>query len=162
MSAPGRQMTAINGLIPPFADHPAILAWDIKNEPNRDYDLNTQVLVDAWLRHIAVVRCAAERPNHLLTIGWSQPEAATVPTDIVDFISFHYFEEVADYSPRLEQLWAVAQGKPVLLQEFVMSTWNSLATWSYGRGTGALLRRPFTTASVLSHGRLSRWTLQRF
>jgi len=117
------------GLIPPFAEHPAILAWDIKNEPNRDYAYNTQALVDAWLRHIArTVR--RYDPNHLITIGWSQPEAAAALTDIVDFVSFHYFEELADYSPRLEQLIAAADGKPVLLQEFVMSTWNSF--WPHG------------------------------
>lgn len=117
------------GLIPPFASHPAILAWDIKNEPNRDYAANTQELVDAWLRHIArTVR--RYDPNHLITIGWSQPEAATALTDIVDFVSFHYFEDLADYSPRLAKLLAAVDGKPVLLQEFVMSTWNSF--WPHG------------------------------
>lgn len=117
------------GLIPHFADHPAILAWDIKNEPDRDYEFNTQELVDAWLRHIArTVR--RYDPNHLITIGWSQPEAAAALTDIVDFVSFHYFEELADYSTRLEGLLAAADGKPVVLQEFVMSTWNSF--WPHG------------------------------
>lgn len=112
------------GFIAQFADHPAILAWDIKNEANRDYDLNTQPLTDAWLRHIArTVR--AYDPNHLITIGWSTPEAATTLMDVVDLISFHYFEDPAAYSARLEKLLAAAPNKPVVLQEFVLPTWNS-------------------------------------
>ncbi|MBX3010739.1 MAG: cellulase family glycosylhydrolase [Caldilineaceae bacterium] len=150
------------GLIPAFADHPAILAWDIKNEPNRDYGANTQALVDAWLRHIArTVR--RYDPNHLITIGWSQPEAATALLDVVDFVSFHYFEELADYTPRLEQLMAAAGDKPVLLQEFVMSTWNSF--WPHGHTEAeqahyyaALLRqhRAHPTAGYMV------WTLHDF
>lgn len=150
------------GLIPPFAHHPAILAWDIKNEPNRDYAANTQALVDAWLRHVArTVR--RYDPNHLITIGWSQPEAATALIDIVDFVSFHYFEELADYSQRLEKLLAAADGKPVLLQEFVMSTWNSF--WPHGhteaeqaRYYADLLRqhRNYATAGYMV------WTLHDF
>ncbi|MEZ4729869.1 MAG: cellulase family glycosylhydrolase [Caldilineaceae bacterium] len=150
------------GLIPHFADHPAILAWDIKNEPNRDYEFNTQALVDAWLRHIArTVR--RYDPNHLITIGWSQPEAAAALTDIVDFVSFHYFEELADYSTRLEGLLAAADGKPVVLQEFVMSTWNSF--WPHGhteaeqaRYYADLLRqhRAYPTAGYMV------WTLHDF
>lgn len=125
-AADGRHLA---GLIPHVADHPAILAWDIKNEPDRDYGFNTQPLVDGWLRYVArTVR--RYDPHHLITIGWSRPEAAAGLTDLVDFVSFHYFEELADYSPRLEKLLAAADGKPVVLQEFVMSTWNSF--WPHG------------------------------
>ncbi len=125
-AADGRHLA---GLIPRVADHPAILAWDIKNEPDRDYGFNTQPLVDSWLRYVArTVR--RYDPHHLITIGWSRPEAAAGLVDLVDFVSFHYFEELADYSPRLERLLAAAEGKPVVLQEFVMSTWNSF--WPHG------------------------------
>ncbi len=117
------------GLIPHFAQHPAILAWDIKNEANRDYDFNTPELTNAWLRHIAQ-RVRSYDGNHLLTIGWSTPEAASALTDLVDFVSYHYFEASADYSTRLAKLLAAVPDKPVLLQEFVMSTWNSI--WPHG------------------------------
>jgi hypothetical protein len=149
-------------LIPPFATHPAILAWDIKNEPDRDYDYNTPALVDAWLRHVArTVR--SYDPNHLITIGWSHPEAAANLIDLVDFVSFHYFEKIEDYSPRLAKLTAAAAGKPVLLQEFVLSTWNSF--WPNGHTEAeqahyyaALLRqhRQFSTAGYMV------WTLHDF
>lgn len=158
-AADDRHMAA---LIPAVADHPAILAWDIKNEPNRDYDYNTQALVDAWLRHVGrTVR--SYDPNHLITIGWSQPEAAANLLDVVDFVSFHYFEELADYSTRLGKLIDAANGKPVLLQEFVLPTWNSV--WPHGHTEAeqatyyaALLRqhRQFPTAGYMV------WTLHDF
>ncbi len=158
-AADDRHMAA---LIPPVANHPAILAWDIKNEPNRDYDYNSQELVDAWLRHVArIVR--GYDANHLITIGWSQPEAAANLLDIVDFVSFHYFEELADYSTRLGKLIDAANGKPVLLQEFVLPTWNSF--WPHGHTEAeqasyyaALLHqnRQFQTAGYMV------WTLHDF
>lgn len=116
-------------LIPQFADHQAILAWDIKNEPDRDYGFNSPELVDAWLRHIAA-KVREHDPNHMLTIGWSNPEDASRLIDIVDLISYHYFEDSKDYSHRLAQLHLAASNKPLLLQEFVMSTWNSF--WPHG------------------------------
>ncbi len=149
-------------LIPPFAEHPAILAWDIKNEPDRDYAFNTQPLTEAWLRHIATT-VRRHDPNHLITIGWSQPEAAVALTDVVDFVSFHYFEDLADYSKRLAQLMATVDPKPVLLQEFVMSTWNSY--WPHGHSEAEQARyyadllgqhRTFPTAGYLV------WTLHDF
>lgn len=116
-------------LIPPFAAHPAILAWDLKNGPDRDYGLNSQPLTEAWLRHIATTVRRYD-PNHLLTIGWSNPEAATALTDLVDVVSFHYFDAAADYHNRVAQLITAVDPKPVLLQEFVLSTWNSF--WPHG------------------------------
>ncbi|MEZ4675111.1 MAG: cellulase family glycosylhydrolase [Caldilineaceae bacterium] len=86
-------------LIPEFANHTAILAWDIKNEPDRDYGYNSQALVDGWLRFVAR-HVRYHDPNHLITIGWSTPEAATALTDIVDFVAFHYFDQPTDYPQR--------------------------------------------------------------
>jgi len=111
-------------LIPYFADHPAILAWDIKNEPDRDYDYNTQALVDAWLRFVAR-HVRWHDPNHLITIGWSTPEAAAALTEIVDFVAFHYFDRPDEYRPRVSALQAATGDKPILLEEFTFSTWNS-------------------------------------
>ena len=158
-AADGRHLA---GLIPRVADHPAILAWDIKNEPDRDYGFNTQPLVDSWLRYVArTVR--TYDPHHLITIGWSRPEAAAGLIDLVDFVSFHYFEELADYSPRLEKLIAAADGKPVVLQEFVMSTWNSF--WPHGHTE---LEQAHYYANLLSQHRqyptagYMVWTLHDF
>lgn len=111
-------------LIPDFAAHPAILAWDIKNEPDRDYGYNSQPLVDAWLRFVAR-HVRQHDPNHLITIGWSTPEAAVALVDVVDFVTFHYFDQPAAYLSRVTALQAQLGNKPLLLEEFTFSTWNS-------------------------------------
>lgn len=110
-------------LIPHFANHPTILAWDIKNEPDRDYGANTQALVDGWLRFVAR-HVRRHDPNHLITIGWSNPEAATGLTEVVDFVSYHYFDEAATYQARVTALQRQVGARPILLQEFTFSTWN--------------------------------------
>lgn len=111
-------------LVPYFAEHPAILAWDIKNEPDRDYGYNGQPLVDAWLRFVAH-HVRWHDPNHLITIGWSTPEAATTLSDVVDFVAYHYFDEPTTYLDRIGLLQQAVGNKPLLLEEFTFSTWNS-------------------------------------
>lgn len=111
-------------LVPYFAEHPAILAWDIKNEPDRDYGYNGQPLVDAWLRFVAH-HVRWHDPNHLITIGWSTPEAATGLSDVVDFVAYHYFDEPTSYLARIGVLQQAVGNKPLLLEEFAFSTWNS-------------------------------------
>lgn len=111
-------------LIPPFANNPTILAWDIKNEPDRDYAANTPALVDGWLRFVAR-HVRWHDPNHLITIGWSNPEAAATLPALVDFVSFHYFDEPTTYNTRVQALQSKVGTQPILLQEFTYSTWNS-------------------------------------
>lgn len=111
-------------LLPYFANDPTILAWDIKNEPDRDYGYNSAALVDAWLRFVAR-HVRWHDPNHLITIGWSTPEAASALTETVDFITFHYFDQPEEYTPRVTALQKAVGDKPILLEEFTFSTWNS-------------------------------------
>ncbi|MEI7643172.1 MAG: cellulase family glycosylhydrolase [Chloroflexales bacterium] len=115
-----RHLEAILGR---FVGNPAVLAWDLKNEPDLDYQAAGRANVMAWLEHTARVVRAAD-PSHLITIGWSNPEAAADLTDQVDFVSFHYYAPVAQLSARYAQLRA-ATARPLLLGEFGLSTWNS-------------------------------------
>jgi hypothetical protein len=111
-------------LIPTFATHPALLAWDLKNEPDRDYAYNTQPLVDEWLRFV-MRHVRWHDPNHLITIGWSTPEAAAALSEVVDFVAYHYFDEPTAYATRVAALQQQIGDKPLLLGEFAFSTWNS-------------------------------------
>lgn len=149
-------------LIPEFADHPAILAWDIKNEPDRDYDYNTQPLVDAWLRYVAH-HVRWHDPNHLITIGWSTPEAATALSDIVDFVAYHYFDEPAAYPARVATLQQMVGAKPLLLEEFTFSTWNA----PFFPGNSELEQQNYYAAMLNAHDQLQTlgylvWTLYDF
>ena len=76
-------------IVSSFKEHPAILAWDLKNEPDLDFDSRGKDLVVQWLSHIAD-EIKKYDPNHLITIGWSSPEAAINLKKEVDFVSFHF------------------------------------------------------------------------
>lgn len=114
----------IESIVGRFRDHPAILAWDLKNEPDLDYAANGRQLVDAWLTHSAK-QIRAIDPNHLITIGWSSPTAAANLSDLVDFVSFHYFTPAQDLPQRYSALRVAVGEKPIAMTEFGLSTWNS-------------------------------------
>jgi hypothetical protein len=120
--ADGRYLAA---LIPPFAHHPALLAWDLKNEADLDYPLHGAALVDQWLVYVAreIRRYDA---GHLLTVGWSSPEAAANPTvaAVTDLISYHYLDPAADYPQRAGTLRVKLPDHPLLLGEFGLPTWD--------------------------------------
>ena len=62
-------------IVSTFKDHNAILAWDIKNEPDLDFDSRHKETVIAWLNQM-IQEIKKFDPNHFVTIGWSSPEAA--------------------------------------------------------------------------------------
>ena len=149
-------------LIPEFADHPAILAWDIKNEPDRDYAFNSQPLVDAWLRFV-INHVRRHDPHHLITIGWSTPEAATALHDLVDLVAYHYFDDANAYLPRVAALQQATGNKPLLLEEFTFSTWNS----PFFPGQTELEQQNYYAAILNAHQSLDTlgylvWTLYDF
>lgn len=119
----------LSQLVPRLADHPAILMWDVKNEPDRDYGFNSPELTQAWLRYV-IREIRRHDPNHLITIGWSNPESAAALADVVDIVSYHYFDAAEDYLPRVYPLIRAAGDTPIFLQEIALPTWNSI--WPHG------------------------------
>ncbi len=111
-----------------FKDHPAILAWDVKNEPDLDFDSRGKELVKNWLKHI-IPQIQKADPNHLITIGWANPESAEILKGEVDFVSFHYYRQPEDF-PEIVQNLQKNIKKPLVLQEFGLSSyhgfWNPL------------------------------------
>ncbi len=106
-----------------FAEHPALFAWDIKNEPDLDYDSNGQVTVDAWLAHtIRLVR--RFDPDGRVTIGWASAENAHTHADQLDFVSFHYYDYAEQFATTYAQLREQVS-VPIVLTEFGLPTWNS-------------------------------------
>ncbi|KAB8143774.1 cellulase family glycosylhydrolase [Chloroflexia bacterium SDU3-3] len=112
-------------LLTSFAASPAILAWDLKNEPDLDYARSGRELVDAWLAHAADMAHHYD-PNHPITIGWSSPQAAQSLVEKVDLIQFHYYATAEAFPAAYVSLRAAAQGKPIVLGEFGLPTWNSV------------------------------------
>lgn len=118
-------------VVAPLARHPAVLAWDIKNEADRDDAANTPARNLAWLRHMAG-QVRRWDPHHLITVGWSTPQAAAAaPSDFVDFVSFHYYGATEDYAGQLADLRAAIPDKPLLLGEYGQTTWRWLWPANY-------------------------------
>jgi hypothetical protein len=113
--------TIISGL----KDHKAIIAWDIKNEPNLDFDSRGKVNVISWLDNMIDLVKSID-PNHAVTIGWSNVQSATILKDKVDFVSFHYYEDIETLDLAIENLKKEVGEKPIVLQEFGMSSYNGI------------------------------------
>ena len=113
-------------IVSAFKDHKAILAWDIKNEPNLDFTTRGKENVVAWLREMAF-QIKQYDPNHLITIGWSDVESAGLLQDMVDIVSFHYYLDMDTFSEAYQMLHTKIK-KPMVLQEFGLSSsrgfWN--------------------------------------
>ena len=111
-------------LLTHFKDTPTILAWDIKNEPDLDYKNNGKEVVNAWLAHTARLARRTD-PHHLLTIGWSTYKAAETQVAAIDVVSFHYYAPATALPQAYTVLQSAVFGRPILLTEFGLSTWNS-------------------------------------
>jgi hypothetical protein len=97
----------------------AILAWDLRNEPDLDYNADgrpvtaTSQAVRQWLTHIAAI-VRQNDPHHLITVGWWGD--AAVADEIVDFLSFHHWMNPAKLTQRIRALRTVSS-KPIVLEE---------------------------------------------
>ena len=107
-------------------DHPALLAWDIKNEPDLDFESRGKERVLAWLSEM-LHQVKTWDPSHPVTIGWSQAEAAQELHDEVDFVSFHYYEDPSNFQQAFSTLKEVVGDKEILLGEFGYSSYSGIA-----------------------------------
>lgn len=106
-----------------FKNHKAILAWDIKNEPNLDFETRGKENVLAWLdKMISLVKSIDD--THLVTIGWSNTESAHLLQDKLDFVSFHYYNAAADFSQNYADLKSKITDKPIVLGEYGQSSYG--------------------------------------
>ncbi len=110
-------------LVPPFANDPRILCWDLQNEPDRAIRTVGNSIVIPFFRRVAsLVRQLA--PNHLQTIGMiDRLPARYFPdwNDWLDFFCFHYYDS-ADKLNALIQFYKPLTNKPLLLEEFGLAT----------------------------------------
>jgi uncharacterized repeat protein (TIGR01451 family) len=133
-----RHISAVISTLGPA--NPAIMAWDIKNEPDRDYAEYSEDKVKDWLGEmISYTRRLA--PNHLITIGFYGAVTGTLCYDpavtdtlvyspaiaaefalLVDFASMHYFLPERCFENDLQTLQSLVGDKPVVLEEFGLHT----------------------------------------
>ncbi len=113
-------------------DHPALMGWDLKNEPDLDFENRGKENVLNWLR-ILSENMRTWDPDHPLTIGWSTPEAAVHLKEEVDFISFHYYDKPEALEARYLDLKKVVGDKPLVLEEFGKSSYSGF--WNIFSGS---------------------------
>ncbi|MGY5354719.1 glycoside hydrolase family 2 TIM barrel-domain containing protein [Wenyingzhuangia sp. IMCC45467] len=106
-------------------EHPALLAWDIKNEPNLDFDSRGKQNVLAWLKQMIYHVKTIDR-HHPVTIGWSNTKSATYLSDMVDFVSFHYYEDLHQLEKAYQQLKKEIPTKEIVLGEYGISSYRGL------------------------------------
>jgi len=109
-------------------DHPALLAWDIKNEPNLDFANRDKEQVLSWLSQ--TIKAVKKLDSiHPVTIGWSSHKAALNLKDEVDFISYHYYQDLENLS-KVHNSLKQGTSKPIVLQEIGLSSYDGF--WSFG------------------------------
>ncbi|MGN6419555.1 MAG: glycoside hydrolase 5 family protein [Pseudobacter sp.] len=123
-AASDRQMET---LLTSFRDHPAIFAWDLKNEPDLDFNHHPRAHVMEWLEWM-LQRARTYDPVHLITIGWAHADNALLFKNQVDFIAFHSYLSPALLEGSIESLRSGSGGKPLLLEETGMSTYQGFWT----------------------------------
>jgi hypothetical protein len=110
-------------IVSKFKDHKAILAWDLKNEPNLDFESRGKENIISWLEHLIILIKSIDK-NHAVTVGWSNTESATILKDKLDFVSFHYYEDINEFEVAYELLESKIINKPIVLGEFGVSSYN--------------------------------------
>ena len=111
-----------------FKNHKAIIAWDIKNEPNLDFENRDKYNVLNWLQQMIIV-IKENDPNHLVTIGWSNSYEATNLEDKVDFVSYHFYNAIDDFEKEYGIL-DKATKKPIVIQEFGVPSYRGIWNWT--------------------------------
>lgn len=105
-------------------NHKALLAWDIKNEPDLDFDSRGKENVLAWLKELKH-QLTKWDASHPVTVGWSSTKAAVNLADELDFVSFHYYLQPDKFIESYEALKnTVPVSKPLVLQEYGMSSYG--------------------------------------
>ena len=115
----------VEQVVEALKDHNAIIAWDVKNEPDLDFESRGKERVLAWLEQ-TVDRIRKIDTKHAITIGWSSPEAAVNLTDKLDLVSFHYYRGAPEFESAFNILKSKVTDKPLLLQEYGYSSYDGI------------------------------------
>ena len=134
-SVPNWTMTYTHAekVVKEFMDHPSLLAWDLKNEPDLDFESRGKDNVLAWLKELNI-RVKKWDNLHPITVGWSSPEAAINIAEELDFVSFHYYRDCKDFLSAYDKMKnAIPSGKITVLQEYGSSSYSGF--WNLFRNS---------------------------
>jgi mannan endo-1,4-beta-mannosidase len=117
-----------------YAEEPAILAWELANEPRAD----RATLVE-WADEMAA-HVKAIDAGHLVAVGdEGQETEALLEIDALDFGTYHFYPEQWDMRPSDGLAWIESHvaagrraGKPVVLEEYGLRDTAARNRW-YGK-----------------------------
>lgn len=142
-----------------LADHPAIVLWDLKNEPDLDDERSGgAAITDAWLERVSSLVAAID-PDTPRTVGWSSVEHARRALRVLDVVSFHHFDSPAALAAGLAGLEADAVERPVFVGEYGRPEWIG---WIRGAQPAAQARDIAAMRTVLADAGVSAamWELR--
>lgn len=103
-----------------------ILAWDIKNEPDLDFESRGEHNVIPWLT--SVIQTIRSETNQLITVGFYDGQQAIKLNEQVDFISYHFYDDISNLKHSFKAV-NQATKKPVVIQEFGLSSTRTFWNW---------------------------------
>ncbi|MGY5352855.1 glycoside hydrolase family 2 TIM barrel-domain containing protein [Wenyingzhuangia sp. IMCC45533] len=106
-------------------NHPALFAWDVKNEPNLDFENREKSRVVAWLTQMVHYLKSIDT-IHPVTIGWSNTDSAAILANELDFVSFHYYEDLNLLADKYAMLKKEIPNKQIVLGEYGISSYRGL------------------------------------
>lgn len=115
----------LKGIVKACRNKAALVAWDVKNEPDLDFKNRGKERVINWLK-MTIDQVKSMDKKHPITIGWSSTAAAENLVNEVDFVSFHYYQELDQFSSSIEQLKSVTKNKELVLQEYGLSSYGGI------------------------------------
>jgi hypothetical protein len=143
-------------------DHAALYGWDIKNEPNLDFESRGKEQVIAWLDMMTDFVKSTDT-QHPVTIGWSNAESAPILKDQVDVVSFHFYEDLDILEEVYISLKKQIPQKPIVMSEFGISSykglWNPLGNSEKEQATYHKKAQDILTKNKIS---FMSWTLYDF
>ncbi len=118
-----RDSVHLSTILDVIHDHDALLAVDLKNQPDLDFKPSGERQVTVWLE--AMISSARQNhPNIPLTIGWSDPAQADKLSDQLNLVSVHDYNDPRGLSERLNTLRIKVADRPVFVTEIGHSRWS--------------------------------------
>ncbi|WP_139314799.1 glycoside hydrolase 5 family protein [Saccharicrinis aurantiacus] len=114
-----------HSIINSIKEEPALFAWDIKNEPDLDFETRGRANVILWLNEM-IRNMQIWDTNHPITIGWSNTESAELLASHLHFVSFHDYLDPQTFNERVAKLSNSINNKAIMLQEYGYSSYSGI------------------------------------
>ncbi len=136
-----------------------IVLWDLKNEPDIDFNYHKKEDVLAFLQ-FAALQLRDCLPDAALTISWAHPAEAHQLQEYVDVISYHHYDPNLSVQEGIELVKSSVKGeKPLYVSEFGKSSFTGLAFWRDGIAQQKQHNTSFITVMEAENIHYALWCL---